>query len=115
MGQNAPNIKYNYQNYFFINFPLEEVRKFILNNQMLFMKYQNFGINPNNEINLIDCFYYYQKDEIMLGYWDRCGNNNAQILSRNKIFTFPTYLIILLNRGKGIQFNIKIDFPELLD
>ena len=115
MGQNIPNIKYNYQNYFFINFPLEEVRKYILSNQMLVMNYMNMGINPNNEVNLIDCFSYYQKDDIIIGYCDRCCNDNAQIISRTKLFTIPSFLIILLNRGTGIQFNIKINFPEILN
>ena len=115
IGQNYPIIKYNYQNYFFINFPLEEVRKYVSSNQILYMNYRNMGMNPNTEVNLIDCFNYNQKDEFMIGYCDRCNNNNAQILSRSKLFTIPIYLIILLNRGKGIQFNIKINFPEYLD
>ena len=62
MGQVYANIiKYNYQNYFFINFPLEEVRKYIIDNQSLFMNYTNNGINPNNQVNLIDCFNYYNE------------------------------------------------------
>ena len=115
MGQNYPIIKYNYQNYFFINFPLEEVRKYVASNQMLYMNYKNMGMNPDSEVNLIDCFKYNQRDEFMLGYCERCNNNDAQIISRTKLFTIPIYLIILLNRGKGIQFNIKINFPEFLD
>ena len=115
MGQNYPIIKYNYQNYFFINFPLEEVRKHVASNQMLYMNYKNMGMNPDTEVNLIDCFNYNKRDEFMIGFCDRCKNNNAQILSRSKLFTIPIYLIILLNRGKGIQFNIKINFPEFLD
>ena len=82
---------------------------------MLYMNYMNMGININNEVNLIDCFNYYQKDDIIIGYCDRCCNDNAQIISRTKLFTIPNYLIILLNRGKGIQFNIKINFPEILN
>ena len=31
------------------------------------------------------------------------------------MFTLPNYLIILLNRGQGIQYNIKINFPEMLN
>ena len=113
--QNVSNIKYSFQNYFFLNFPLEEVRKFIVSNQMLYMNYMNMRINPNLEVNLIDCFKYYFRDEYMNGYCDSCGDNNAQILSRSKLFTIPTYLILLFNRGKGIQYNIKINFPEYLD
>ena len=115
MGQNSTFIKYNYQNYFYINFPLEEVSKFVTSNQMLYMSYMNMGMNPNNEINLIDCFNYYQRDEYKFGYCERCNNYISQIISRTKICNFPTYIIISFNRGKGIQFNIKINFPEFLD
>ena len=62
-GQNMPLIKYNYQTFFFLNFPLDEVRKFILSNQMLYTKYMNSRVNPNDVVDLIDCFYYHQKDE----------------------------------------------------
>ena len=112
MGQNFPIIKYNYQSYFFLNFPLNEVRKFIMNNQNLYMNYMNNGIDPNKEVNLNECFIYNQKDDYMYGYCERCNNNNAQLLSRTKLFTIPLYLIILINRGKGIEFNIKLNFPE---
>ena len=112
MGQNIPIIKYNYQTYFFLNFPLDEVRKFIMNNQILYMNYMANGIDPNLEINLNECFLYSQKDDYMFGYCERCDNNNAQLLSRTKLFTIPLYLIILINRGKGIEFNIKLNFPE---
>ena len=115
MGQNMPLTKFNYQTFFFLNFPLDEVRKYVLSNKFLYMKYMNSNINPNLVINLYDCFYYYQKDELLSCYCDRCNNNNAQVISRTKIYIAPIYLIILLNRGKGIQFNIKITFPEILN
>ena len=114
-GQNMPLVKYNYQTFFFLNFPLDEVRKYILSNQMLYMKYMNTNTNPNVEVNLIDCFYYYQKDDILSCYCDRCQNINAQVLTRTKLYVAPIYLILLFNRGKGIQFKIKIAFPEILD
>jgi uncharacterized UBP type Zn finger protein len=113
--QNLPLVKYNYQTFFFLNFPLDEVRKYILSNQMLYMKYMNTNTNPNVEVNLIDCFYYYQKDDILSCYCDRCQNINAQVLTRTKLYVAPIYLILLFNRGKGIQFKIKIAFPEILD
>ena len=114
MGQNVPLVKYNYQTFFFLNFPLDEVRKYILSNQILYMKYKNSNINPNLVVNLYDCFYYYQKDDLLSCYCDRCQNENAQVISKTKLFIAPIYLIILLNRGKGIEFDIKITFPEKL-
>ena len=114
MGKNMPLTKFNYQTFFFLNFPLDEVRKYILSNKILYMKYMNLNINPNLVVNLYDCFYYYQKDELLSCYCDGCNNENAKVISRTKIYIAPIYLIILLNRGKGIQFNIKITFPEIL-
>ena len=114
-GQNMPLIKYNYQTFFFLNFPLDEVRKFVLSNQMLYTKYMNSGVNPNVAVDLIDCFYYHQKDELLDCYCERCQSNNAKVISRTRLFVAPSYLIILLNRGKGRQFNIKINFPEEFD
>ena len=114
-GQNMPLIKYNYQTFFFLNFPLDEVRKFILSNQMLYTKYMNSRVNPNDAVDLIDCFYYHQKDELLDCYCERCQSNNAKVISRTRLFVAPSYLIIILNRGKGRQFNIKINFPEEFD
>ena len=114
MGQNMPLTKFNYETFFFLNFPLDEVRKYVLSNKILYMKYMNLNINPNLVINLYDCFYYYQKEELLSCYCDRCNKENAQVISRTKIYISPIYLIILLNRGTGIQFNIKITFPEIL-
>ena len=75
----------------------------------------NANVNPNIAVDLMDCFSYYQKDEILGCYCDGCQNNNAQVVSRTKLYVAPVYLIILLNRGKGIEFNIKIMFPEFFD
>ena len=115
MGQNMPLIKYNYQTYFFLNFPLDEVRKYVLSNQMLYMKYMNQGVNPNLSIHLLDCFYYYQKDDLLTCYCERCQRDDSQVITRSKLFTAPIYLILLLNRGNGIEFNIKLIFPEEFD
>ena len=114
MGQNVPLVKYNYQTFFFLNFPLDEVRKYILSDRILCMKYMNSNVDPNLVVNLYDCFYYYQKDDLLSCYCDRCQNENAQVISKTKLFIAPIYLIILLNRGKGIEFDIKITFPEKL-
>ena len=48
---------FNYQTYFFLGFPLEEVIKFKNNNQ----------INNNNEVSIQDCFNYNKKINIMSG------------------------------------------------
>ena len=79
-------IKYNFQTYFFLIFPLEEVRKmkieFLINqfeqmyynikmmNPFLYQQnFSNFKLNINNmkSVNIIDCFQYYQKMEYFTG------------------------------------------------
>ena len=95
---------YNYQIYFFIVFPLEEIRKF---------KNKN-----NNQVNIYDCFDYDRKITTMMGnnsiYCNFCKKNcNGFMFSY--LVTGPEILILLLNRGKGIQYNIKINFCEVLN
>ena len=122
------NIKlYNYQIYFFLVFPLEEVRKFKnqynnnynYNNQFNFYLQNNYNIqNNNNEVNIYDCFNYDQKVTIMSGdnsmYCNYCKTNCSSSMY-TYLVTGPEILILLLNRGKGIEFNIKIYFEEYLN
>ena len=87
-GKNMPLIKYNYQTFFFLNFPLAEVSKYILSNQMLYRKYMNANVNPNIAVDLMDCFSYYQKDEILGCYCDGC-----QIIMP-KLYQEPNYMLL---------------------
>jgi len=184
----------NYQIYFFINFPLEEVRLFKMNsnnynqnnnnnfmnmnmnmniqgqynnnlmmsqnqfnmNPMLFqqnMMYNNFSMNPQsqinnynnnfmmmnqqnqynnnclinsqiqqnntiNEVSIIDCFNYDRKVNKMTGdnsfYCNTCkGSYEAFMMTT--LMTGPEVLIIILNRGKGKEFDVKINFTENLN
>ena len=84
---NCGNKKYNFQIYFFLNFPLEQVRKFkiqrqveqfskanqnmFMMNQILFQQnlslFQNNLFNTINSVNLDDCFLYNQKVEEFSG------------------------------------------------
>ena len=109
-GITQPLYKYNYENFFYLEFPLEEVRKFMVqNNKMMGMNYQN-----TNQVTIDDCFKYNLKLNEMIGYCEKCGNNNAKIYSLTQIYSSPNILMIVLNRGKGLQFNIKIIFQEQL-
>ena len=104
---------FNYQTYFFIIFPLEEVRKYKLNNFNQFNNMYN-----NNEVNIYECFEYEKKINYMNGqnamhcnYCQRtCDSSMCTVLT-----TGPEVLIIILNRGKGIEFNVKINFVERLN
>ena len=101
---------YNYQIYFFIVFPLEEVRKFKL-------QFNQFGMN-NNSVSIYDCFDFDRKKSVMAGsnamYCNYCKINYDGAMF-TYLVTGPEILILLLNRGKGIEFNVKIDFCEILD
>ena len=130
-------IKYNYQTYFFLIFPLEEVRKYKiekLQNQFI-MANQNFmNVNPMlyqqnlfnyqlnlqniNSVNLDDCFQYNQKLEYFTGENAMyCNNCKIQLPASYKttLSTSPEILILVLNRGKGIEFKVKLEFLENLN
>ena len=138
-------MSYNYQIYFFLIFPLEEVRKYklmnnnpqlmnnnaqFMNNNVQFMNnnaqfmnnnaqfmnnsFNNFNNNMvNNTVDIYDCFAYDQKINFMGGenamYCNycrqTCGSSMCTLLT-----TGPQILVIILNRGKGIEFNVKINF-----
>jgi ubiquitin C-terminal hydrolase len=130
-------IKYNFETNFFLIFPLEEIRKNIIKlktnefqslNQNLFyfnpMQYKfnllNFQNNINNlkTININDCFDYNNKIECFTG--DNamyCNNCNIKCNSSyyTNIYSGPNILIIVLNRGKGKEFDVKLNFVEDLN
>ena len=129
---NCHNRKYNFQIYFFLIFPLEEVRKYKMQNlynstnqNMMYLNpmnqmplQQNFIFPNNNQnminsVNLDDCFRYNQKIEHFTGenamYCNICKYqypaNYQTVLS-----TGPEILILILNRGKGIEFKVRCEF-----
>ena len=110
---------YNFQTYFFLVFPLEEVRKYKINNQFnMFNNFNNFNIFNNNEVSIYDCFDYDRKINVMTGenamYCNFCKTrSNCNMCTF--LTTLPEVLILLLNRGQGIEFNVKINFTEILD
>jgi len=96
-------IFYNYQIYFFIEFPLEEVLKFK---------------NNNNSINIYDCFDYDRKinltnDENIV-YCNYC-KNNCFFRMCTYLTTGPEILILLFNKGQKMEFNAKFNFIEDLN
>ena len=115
---------FNYQIYFFIVFPLEEVRKFKyqynynFNNQFNLFNMNNFNIQNNNVVGIYDCFDYDRKQNIMSGensmYCNYC-KMTCDFIMQTYLVTGPEILILLLNRGKGIQFDVKIYFEEYLN
>jgi len=111
-GQNNP-IRYSYKIFNCLLFPLEEVKK-MKNNTL---KSQNININ-NNRVSLYECFFYNQNSFIC----KREKNKICQICKQisdsmltTKIFTSPNILILILDRGKGNIYDVKLDFSESID
>ena len=127
----CPVFKHNFQAFFFLVFPLEEVRKFKLQelnsmNPMMNMNPMMMNMNQNlkiqllnqNKVNIYDCFEYNQKKELFFGENAMyCNNCKKQMNSTYQTFLYsvPKILILILNRGTGIQFKISLEFYEQLD
>ena len=109
-------IKFNFQANSFFDFPLEQINKYLYNKGKRISLINSDGSNP--EINLCDCFDYYQKMEIIdkdnkiycnacNGYYD---SNYSTIL-----YSLPKILVINLDRGKNEVYQCNVNFPEELD
>ena len=94
----------NIQCFNILIFPLEEVRKF--KNRI------------QNIVDITECFEFYQKSDYMMGS-NQIYCNNCHVMSNSinmtKIIISPYILVINLNRGKGLQYNVKLNFEEYLD
>jgi len=117
-------IKYNFQSYFFLIFPLEEIRKFkiqltnaIIQNMMDMnpFVFQQNQLNNIQSVNIDDCFQYNEKTEFFTGenamYCNICHDQFSTYYT-TKLYCGPEILIIILNRGKGIEFDVKLEFTE---
>ena len=104
-GYNNP-ICYNYGIFNCLIFPLEEVKK---------MKYNNI---QNNIVSIYECFSYQQKSEIFTGENRNYCNICKQVFDSiymSKIYIGPNILVLILNRGKGNMFDVKLEFSETID
>ena len=112
--QKCKNIKYNFQVYSFLEFPLEQVNKFCFNQG----KRQNYNSNKNPDVDLYECFEYNSNLELMSGdnqmYCNIC-NSTQNALYGTQIYSAPNYLIINLNRGRGAVYECKVNFPEKIN
>ena len=108
-------IKYNFQIYSFLEFPLQQVNQYCFNNGKRSL-INNDGTNP--DVDLYECFDYYGKVDLM------SGENQMHCNICNKLFdayystiiySGPNNLIINLNRGKGAIYECKVIFPEQLN
>ena len=135
--------KHNFESIFFLIFPLEEVRKFKLqelsnqNMNMMNMNMMNMPLNmmnmdmmninqnmmkiqslSQNIVDIYDCFDYNRKAENFSGQNAMyCNICKAQMDAtfQTTLYYSPDILIIVLNRGAGIQYKVKLKFDQVLD
>ena len=106
--QFCKRILYNYQTMNFLIFPLAQV----LNYKMQSVNFQN---NFNNTVTLEDCFKYNQNIAPLNDYYCNICKQTSTALYASFISVSPNIIIIILNRGVGLQYKVKIDFEENLD
>ena len=83
------------------------------NNQIFQQNLYKIQLLQNNQVNILDCFEYNQKIENFTGenamYCNTCqmqkDSNYATYL-----YSTPLILILVLNRGHGTQFRVKMEF-----
>jgi hypothetical protein len=92
----------------FLIFPLEKVR--------LYLEKKKFGNFEN--VTLDDCFEQNEEKEVLCGvnniYCNNC-NSSENAVTFNKLYNCPEVLTIILNRGKGLEFDVQFKFPLFLD
>ena len=95
---------YNFNIMNMIIFPLEKVRLYLQK-----VNPQGFGA-----VTLYDCFDQNEQIEMLEGanqiYCNSC-RQNSNATSSNKLYTCPEVLTIILNRGKGLEFEVEFSFP----
>ena len=114
-GVNYP-ICYNYGTFNLLIFPLEEIKN--MKNNYNLMNFCNFYQGPTNTVNIDDCFLYNQKTDLFTGENKNYCNLCKQLYDSqytSKIYISPNILILILNRGKGNIFKVKMDFQTTID
>ena len=108
-------IKFNFQVYSFLEFPLQQVNQYFFNKGKRPL-FTNEGKNP--DVDLYECFEYNQKIDLMTGENQMFCNICNKLLNSyysTIIYSSPIYLIINLNRGKEAVYECKVNFPEQLN
>ena len=72
----------------------------------------------SNIVSIEDCFVYFEREFFLLNENQKYCNYCEQMANAKALCTLtknPKILILLLSRGKGNQFNIKLEFNTELD
>ena len=71
-----------------------------------------------NIVNIYECFENYQISELFTGqnqnFCNKCNQLNNSLYT-SKIYVSPNVLIIILNRGKGNIYDVKLIFSEIIN
>ena len=99
------HIFYNYQTFNFIIFPLDKVLKYKIQSN-------NFISNFSNTVTLEDCFNYYEYPTILNDYYCNICNKQCNCNYISKFSIMPNIIIIILNRGRGLEHKVNISFQN---
>ena len=115
MNSNLSNITMNNMFNMGMNNNINNANNINNNNNSNNMKLQKLY---KNIVDISDCFEYNNKTDLFTEdnqiYCNNCHKMSNAYYSTN-LETAPKVLILLLNRGKGIQFKIKLEFTMELD
>ena len=81
-------------------FPLEEVKKYV---------------NKEKSVTIEDCFRHYEKQDIYPSFYCNYCRQLYPAYNQNKLIYTPPTLIINLNRGRGIQYDVGIEIEKNLN
>jgi uncharacterized ubiquitin-like protein YukD len=69
-------------------------------------------------VSLENCFEYYQEKEYLSNdnqiYCNSC-NTRSNATTGNKLYTCPQVMTIILNRGKGLEFDVNFEYPPYIN
>ena len=99
---------YNYQLFNFLIFPLQKVLEYK-------MQLNNFQNNFNNTVTIYDCFDYSQFPTCLNDYYCNFCKCSKGCNYTTYISVLPNIIIIIINRGKGIEYNINLTFDENIE
>ena len=112
--QNCDATTYDFQPYLFLDFPLDQIH--ILKSNATFL-----GNFPAYELNLLECFIYKEKESIKslsdngITNCDYCNISSFDISLKTKLYSGSQILIIILNRGKEIYNDMRVQFHQEID
>ena len=101
--QNCNVVLNNVQCYNILIFPLQKIKE--------------YKMKMDNIVDLYECFDYNQRPDLISGKSFYCNNCRTMVdnVNTTKILYCPKILVINFNRGKGLEFDVKINFPEYID